>query len=315
MNQIVKAVIVLTLICVVVAALLGGTYTVTEPLIAAARLESRNAAMREVLPGASDFTEIPFTEMENIESAFQDKDGTGYVFTVLDKGYGGKLSVMVGISQDGEITGSKLMNNSETPGLGAKVGKAKYADQYIGKDEGGIAQVDAVVGATISSTAYARCVNNAFKAFGRVTNPEGGADEQAQQAEADLLAMQEVLPDAAAFEELDISAMEGITAAAKDSGGNGYAFKAQAQGFAGPINVMVGIDASGNITAVKLMENDETENYGAKAGEPEYTGQYKGKDAGTFQTVDAVAGATKTSNAFQECVKAAFAAFESLEVS
>ena len=50
----------------------------------------------------------------------RDDSGNGYAFKVKDKGFGGVYNVMVGIGNDGNITGVKLLDNTETPGLGSK---------------------------------------------------------------------------------------------------------------------------------------------------------------------------------------------------
>ena len=138
-----KPVIVLTVICIVCSALLGATYTATAPLIAASEKAASDAAMIEVLPGAASFTEIP-VELEGVLTVAKDDGGLGYAFKVQDKGFGGAYTIMVGISSDGKVTGAKLLDNSETPG------------------------VQAITGATISSNAFKRCVQTAYTAFDSV---------------------------------------------------------------------------------------------------------------------------------------------------
>ena len=94
-----KPVIVLTVICIVCSALLGATYTATAPLIAASEKAASDAAMIEVVPGATAFTEIPL-EMEGVFAAAKDDGGLGYAFKVQDKGFGGAYTIMVGIGAD-----------------------------------------------------------------------------------------------------------------------------------------------------------------------------------------------------------------------
>ena len=162
-----KPVIVLTVICIVCSALLGATYTATAPLIAASEKAASDAAMIEVLPGAASFTEIP-VELEGVLTVAKDDGGLGYAFKVQDKGFGGAYTIMVGIGADGKITGAKLLDNSETPGLGSKTGSADFIQRFVGVESSGVEGVQAITGATISSNAFKRCVQTAYTAFDSV---------------------------------------------------------------------------------------------------------------------------------------------------
>ena len=105
MNELMKPVIVLTAICVVAAALLGFTYNITAPLIAQAEEDATNAAMAEVVPGATSFTPCELsTPIEGVLAVSQADGGLGYAIQVQDQGYGGAYVVMVGIGPDGKIT-------------------------------------------------------------------------------------------------------------------------------------------------------------------------------------------------------------------
>ena len=102
MNELMKPVIVLTAICVVAAALLGFTYNITAPLIAQAEEDATNAAMAEVVPGATSFTPCELsTPIEGVLAVSQADGGLGYAIQVQDQGYGGAYVVMVGIGPDG----------------------------------------------------------------------------------------------------------------------------------------------------------------------------------------------------------------------
>ena len=168
MSDLLKPVVVLTVICVVAAALLGFTYEQTKPLIDAAEKRASDEAMAEVVPGSSSFTELQLdTEVAGLLTAAKDDGGKGYAFKVEDKGYGGAYVVMVGIGPDGKITGAKLMDNSETPGLGSKTGSADFLGQFVGKDQN-LEGVSTITGATISSNTFLRCIDTAYKAYAAV---------------------------------------------------------------------------------------------------------------------------------------------------
>lgn len=162
MNQ-AKPIIVLTVICIIASALLGLTYNQTAPLIAAAEKKASDQAMMEVVPGSTSFTEVA-CEMEGVLAVGKDDAGNGYALKVQDKGFGGAYTIMVGIGTDGKLTGTKLMDNSETPGLGSKTGMPDFTEQFKGKDQT-LEGVETITGATISSNAFIRCVQTAFKAY------------------------------------------------------------------------------------------------------------------------------------------------------
>ena len=166
--KLMKPIIVLTLICVISSALLGLTYERTKDIIAAAELQATNDAMAEVLPGSSgDFEQLD-AGMENILMAAKDNGGAGYVFQIEDTGYGGAYVVMIGMDNDGKITGAKLLEHSETPGLGAKTESADFTGQFVGRDKNSLDGIETISGATISSTAFIRCVEAACQAFDAV---------------------------------------------------------------------------------------------------------------------------------------------------
>lgn len=164
MKELLKPVIVLTVICIITSGLLGATYNVTAPLIAESEKNASDAAMEEVLPAATSFTEVQVDNIEGLLIAAKDEGGAGWAFKVQDKGFGGAYVVMVGISSDGTITGTKLLDNEETPGLGSKTGMPSFTDQFVGKDKG-LENIETITGATISSKAFIRAVGTAYSAF------------------------------------------------------------------------------------------------------------------------------------------------------
>ena len=109
-------------------------------------------------------------------------------------GFGGDLKVLVGFDPEGNILGYTLLAHAETPGLGAKadkwfqkgqkgdiIGKSPAEPLTVSKDGG---QVDAITASTITSRAFLKAVNNAYKAY-KVTPVDGesGATEQTKEEE------------------------------------------------------------------------------------------------------------------------------------
>jgi electron transport complex protein RnfG len=90
-------------------------------------------------------------------------------------GFGGNLKVLVGFNPEGTILGYTLLEQTETPGLGAKadkwfqkgekgdiIGKSPAEPLTVSKDGG---QVDAITASTITSRAFLLAVNNAYNAY------------------------------------------------------------------------------------------------------------------------------------------------------
>ena len=89
----------------------------------------------------------------------------GYAVQVAPNGFDGPVTMMVGVLQ-GKITGISVISHTETPGLGAVAaaqnakGEA-FRNQFVGQ-EGALAvgdQIDAISGATITSSAVVAGVN------------------------------------------------------------------------------------------------------------------------------------------------------------
>lgn len=159
----IKPSLILMIICLVVTAALVSTYQVTKPIIAEALEKRSQEARQEVLPEGKGFERILSSEMESdklekgVIEAYQSENKVGWVITSQDKGYGGTIRIITGYDSGGMITNIKILEQSETPGLGTKVGEEFFLEQFRGKDS--IEGVEAISGATISSEAMKRAVS------------------------------------------------------------------------------------------------------------------------------------------------------------
>ncbi|MFR6344573.1 MAG: FMN-binding protein [Christensenellales bacterium] len=90
----------------------------------------------------------------------------GYCVSVAPNGYKGAINMNVGVKADGTLSGVRIGSNSETAGLGARVSEESFYGQYEGKTTPIVLgdQVQAITGATISSTAVTTGVNAAAEA-------------------------------------------------------------------------------------------------------------------------------------------------------
>lgn len=175
-NSIGYLVFALGLITLVCACVLGALNQVTSPLIAENNVKTRNAAMEEIMPGA-DFNDLDaFVEgtketpaITGVYEAIVDGQIAGYCVQVQPSGFGGTMTMIVGVSTDGSIAGVKVTGHAETPGLGAKAqsdsawiaqfaGIAADGNTAVTKDGG---EISSITGATITSRAVTNGINTA----------------------------------------------------------------------------------------------------------------------------------------------------------
>lgn len=174
--------VALLLICLVATTLLAGTNMITSEKIAQNAIETEKASRMLVLPEGVNYGEVTTLESGITYCIGSDDSGkeVGYVFTSGAKGYGGTVSVMVGIDMEGTITGIEILSHSETPGLGANATKDDFKGRFIGKsgeltvnktsNDG--QNVQAITAATITSKAVTGAVNAVTAAYYEITGGE-----------------------------------------------------------------------------------------------------------------------------------------------
>lgn len=132
-------VIILTAIAFVVTALLAITNHISAPIIVANAEKTANETRKEVLPDGDSFTEATLSKeitsddgKATVTAVYTADNGAGLVTTVVTTSFGGDLTMMVGIDKDGAITGVKVTDHSDTPGVGTKDQDPDYLAQYVG---------------------------------------------------------------------------------------------------------------------------------------------------------------------------------------
>ena len=161
--------LMLLLITAVMAAALAAVNQFTAPMIAKLQAEKTQEAINLVLPGGGE--EILFTDSTGLVSTVYASD-KGYAVEVAPIGFDNTITMMVGVSPDGDVLGISVISHTETAGLGAVAAAANSAgeafrSQFVGmggtlavtKDGGA---VDSITGATITSRAVADGVNAAL---------------------------------------------------------------------------------------------------------------------------------------------------------
>ena len=176
-----KLIISLILVAAILLGASFGLKTVAESNAQAEHLK----IMQTVLPDSSDFTLEPYAgDDANIRSVH--KAENGFVIETVTYGYAGEITMLIGVNNEGRVTGLVIRDMSETFGLGANaltdhVFLAQFlnssgtfavasneADAFssatgtdTAADSGETVEVDAISGATVTSKAVIRCVNSA----------------------------------------------------------------------------------------------------------------------------------------------------------
>lgn len=301
---------VLLLICVAVGGALGLVNSLTEGPIAQQAVEAANAARRDSFADADSFEQVELAGDSGVDTCYMAmKDGqlAGYVAQVTVTGFGGPIEIHVGMDMEQTITGIKVGGSafSETPGLGAKAKDPEFMDQFAGltiPTQLGSDGLDAITGATITSGAVSSGVNKAGYFIRDLIDPP------AEDNRPEDLQFGGVLPGATTKEEQ--TAPVGIDKLYTSDAG--VVLYVTGKGRNGDMQVQVGVGHSGQVAGVYIdpAMHKETEGLGDLVEESYFWGQFIG-NTGSFavgENIDAVSGATITSETVIDCVNRAVAA-------
>jgi electron transport complex protein RnfG len=169
MRDILKPAVSLLLICVLVTFSVALVFNITKDTIEAREWEELNEAMSQVMPGGAPFDDISEkaakidieTSGARLAGAYESE--MGYVFNMTVTGYGGEMTVIVGVGKDAEISGLRLGTNSETPSLGKRAEEEFFTSRFegVGVEEDVEDAVDAISGATVTSKAVMKAASAA----------------------------------------------------------------------------------------------------------------------------------------------------------
>ena len=158
------------------AVVLLGVYNLTLNLRQENQQAELQAKMEVILPGSTNFVEESYTG-EDANIAFVYKGETGYVIGTSTAGYAGPIHMLIGVHNDGYVTGLQVRKMEETFGLGKEsLSDWEFLMQFL-NTEGDAAvgeNIDAISGATVTSKAITRSVNSAV-AFVTGTDVDSGA--------------------------------------------------------------------------------------------------------------------------------------------
>ena len=171
--KILKLVLSLTIIAAVCAAVLATVNQVTKEQIEKIAAITRENAAKAVMPAT--VAKVEKRELKQGDATEDmyvglDESGKTVAYAVSgksEKGYGGTVKLMVGLTPDKKIVSYKKLEANETPGLGAKLSTPEFSTQFGGKSAIGLkvkkdgGDIEAITAATITSRAVCEAVANA----------------------------------------------------------------------------------------------------------------------------------------------------------
>jgi Na+-transporting NADH:ubiquinone oxidoreductase subunit C len=192
-NSFIYPIIFMALVTAVFITVLAGLNYVTADTIAfnqQNQLRQKILYIFDMVPDGGTDKDIERVFNENvIEKQWGDLKGyalveggqeIGYAVPINGAGLWGSITGYVGLNKDyTEIMGIEFVTQSETPGLGGRISENSYKDQYRGIDISGKtdnfiisspqpdSNVDAIAGATQTSAAVVKIVNENIKLFFR----------------------------------------------------------------------------------------------------------------------------------------------------
>ena len=179
-----RKILVPILTIVLAAGILLGLYNGLLGVRQARSAAELTAKMQTILPGSQEFVPEEYTgEDTNIRAVY--KGETGYVVETVTYGYAGNITMLIGVSNEGKVTGLVVNTMNETPGLGGEaLTDHVFLSQFLnsggtfevanhGADAfssatgtadagtGETVEIDGITGATVTSKAVAKSVNSA----------------------------------------------------------------------------------------------------------------------------------------------------------
>ena len=169
---------------VLIAGILFGASFALQDVAAKKAQEEHLWLMQTLLPGSTSFTVEPYSgEDAAIRSVHEAENG--FVIETVTCGYADEITMYIGVSLEGKVTGLVVYEAHETLGLGSKAltdhvflsqflnSSGSFAVATSGADAfsgatgtaetaGDAVDVDGITGATVTSKAVVRCVNSAI---------------------------------------------------------------------------------------------------------------------------------------------------------
>jgi electron transport complex protein RnfG len=180
MKDTLKLVITLTVICLVAGVLLAWVNGITDEPIRKAWRAEKVDAIKKVLPECDNEPDADAVVVSDggaewtFYVARRNGAFVGAAFeSTSNEGYGGEISIMVGVNAEGAVQGVEILKAKETPGLGAKIAEPEFRSQFVGKTLAGTTwavrkdrgDIDEITAATISSRAVVSALKRGCEVY------------------------------------------------------------------------------------------------------------------------------------------------------
>jgi Na+-translocating ferredoxin:NAD+ oxidoreductase subunit G len=172
---------ILLIFCVIASGILAYINTLTAPVIAERKAREEEETRAALIPDAVFEQKVTDQGMKYFLARDpEDSDLIGYTFIAAEIGYSSTVQTMVGVDKDFEVLGIEVIDQSETPGLGANCTSNSFTAQfsglsipelYVDKDGGAIVSLS---GATITSRTIANSLRESI--LDVQDEPQGGAE-------------------------------------------------------------------------------------------------------------------------------------------
>ncbi|MDR1482432.1 MAG: RnfABCDGE type electron transport complex subunit G [Synergistaceae bacterium] len=170
--------IILFTMTAITGLILGVVYEITLTPIQQTQARLKTEALAGAMPEADSFSPLEIADAADpiITEVHEAKNGgelVGYCIVIAPSGYGGPIEMVVGIPDAGGVRAIRILNQTETPGLGAKAPQPQFSGQFDNKESNRLSvvkstpsepgDIQAISGATITSNAVTGGVNVALE--------------------------------------------------------------------------------------------------------------------------------------------------------
>lgn len=156
---------ILLIICAIAAGLLAYINSLTEPIIATRKAAEEIKTREALIPGAifekkEGADAFVYFIAKNAESG----ELMGYTFIAAKSAYSSTVLTMVGVDKDYKVIAIKVIDQNETPGLGANCLSEDFASMFKGLSETDLlvdkdgGKVRSMAGATITTRAVTNSI-------------------------------------------------------------------------------------------------------------------------------------------------------------
>lgn len=181
MKYYLKLGVILLVTCAIAAGVLAYLNGLTAPMIKQVKDKEAQEAQLEVIKNGADDTDIYSFKPKFLEtdikgdSVFyyiaynQADEKVGYVLTATKYGYSANIKTVVGLDNEMKIKKIKVIDQAETPGLGAKCVNPDFAPRFTGLEvnqltvdkDGGT--INSITGATITTRTISSSIKESLE--------------------------------------------------------------------------------------------------------------------------------------------------------